>query len=71
MFNFIKWLGFKKPTASTTSHLTALDFQPNHRLYEQGASKRRIGLYLVRWLGWASISIAAPAVAIDCIPFTG
>jgi len=28
-------------------------------LFEQGASKRRIGLYLARWLGWASITAAA------------
>ncbi len=26
------------------------------QLYEQGVSKRRIGLYLARWIGWATIT---------------
>jgi len=33
------------------------------RLNEQGASKRRIGLYLARWLGWASLIIYAVSYA--------
>jgi len=36
------------------------------RLYEQGASKRRIGLYLARWLGWASfIPVNVPGTICD------
>jgi len=27
------------------------------RLYEQGASKRRIGQYLARWIGWATLCV--------------
>ncbi len=46
------------------------------RLYEQGASKRRVGLYLARWFGWASIVVvtAVPSVTLgactDAIAFT-
>ena len=39
------------------------------RLYEQGASKRRIGQYLVRWLGWAicgTASCGANATLAQC-----
>ena len=36
------------------------------RLGEQGASKRRIGLYLARWLGWATISLAPGLSAYTC-----
>ncbi len=32
------------------------------RLYEQGASKRRIGQYWRRWLGWAVLSISCSGV---------
>jgi len=35
-------------------------------LFEQSASKRRIGLYLARWLGWAVVASAAPALAGTC-----
>jgi len=37
-------------------------------LYEQGASKRRIRLYLARWLGWASLTAAAAGSANNCVP---
>ena len=33
-------------------------------LFEQGASKRRIGLYLARWLGWATLAAAAHCPAM-------
>ena len=36
------------------------------RLYEQGASKRRIGLYLARWLGWATMMAGANGFAVVC-----
>ena len=36
------------------------------RLNERGASKRRVGLYLARWLGWASITFCATATASLC-----
>ena len=36
------------------------------RLYEQGASKRRIGLYLARWLGWAACACVPLSHATLC-----
>jgi len=36
------------------------------RLNEQGASKRRIGLYLARWLGWAACACVPLSHANDC-----
>jgi len=36
------------------------------QLYEQGASKRRIGVYLARWLGWACLLGAQTAHATPC-----
>lgn len=35
-------------------------------LYEQGASKKRIGLYWIRWLCWA-MPLVAPAYALECV----
>ena len=39
-------------------------------LFEQGASKRRIGLYLARWLGWATLAGAHAAGATPCASFS-
>jgi len=45
------------------------------RLDEQGASKRRIGLYLARWLGWATGGVAlatcslSPSFAANCTAY--
>jgi len=36
------------------------------RLYEQGASKRRVGLYLARWLGWAFFGGTAAFLPSHC-----
>ena len=36
------------------------------RLYEQGASKRRVGLYLARWLGWAACACVPLSHALTC-----
>ena len=36
------------------------------RLDEQGASKRRIGLYLARWLGWAACACVPLAHGTPC-----
>ncbi len=36
------------------------------RLDEQGASKRRIGLYLARWLGWAACACVPLSHAAVC-----
>jgi hypothetical protein len=38
------------------------------RLYEQGASKRRFGRYLVWWIGWAGITCAGSAWGIGGTP---
>jgi len=35
-------------------------------LYEQDTSKRRIGLSLARWIGWACIAINGAVAAIPC-----
>jgi len=40
-------------------------------LFEQGASKRRIGLYLARWLGWATITGATWCGATPCANVSG
>jgi hypothetical protein len=55
------FLGFAiRPTGLTVSD-AALSRRDKKiaRLYEQGASKRRIGLYLARWLGWATLTPVA------------
>lgn len=52
------------PSASALSRL-----QKNTvRLYEQGATKKRIGLYWIRWLCWAAPVVACPSVvsAAEC-----
>ncbi len=36
------------------------------RLNEQSASKRRIGLYLARWLGWAAIAFSHSLSSTPC-----
>ncbi|HEW97949.1 MAG: hypothetical protein DRR16_16605 [Candidatus Parabeggiatoa sp. nov. 3] len=59
----VSFLGFSIcPTGLTVSD-AALSRRDNKiaQLYERGASKRRIGLYLARWLGWACI-VAPPHV---------
>ena len=53
------FLGFHCcPTGMTVSAaaLSRWD-QKIARLYEQGASKERVGAYLRRWIGWAGVGL--------------
>ncbi len=64
----VSFLGFSiRPTGLTVSD-AALSRRDNKiaQLYERGASKRRIGLYLARWLGWACIVAPLAAHALMC-----
>jgi hypothetical protein len=57
-------LGFaNRPTGLTVSG-TALSRRDTKlaQLYEQGASKKRIGLFLARWLGWGAGMLATSTV---------
>lgn len=77
--NGFDFLGFRiSPTTiqASTESVSRRDSKVV-RLYEQGASKKRIGQYLRRWLGWgimgcvsfAPVYAATPAPASEC--FTG
>ncbi|EDN72709.1 hypothetical protein BGS_0664 [Beggiatoa sp. SS] len=64
----VSFLGFSiRPTGLTVSDaaLSRRD-QKLAQLYSPRASNRRIGLYLARWIGWASIAIASVATASNC-----
>ncbi len=66
----VSFLGFSiRPTGLTVSD-AALSRRDNKiaQLYERGASKRRIGLYLARWLGWACIVVPLAAQCFTQCP---
>jgi RNA-directed DNA polymerase len=62
------FLGFHCcPTGMTVSDATlSRRDEKIARLYEQGASKRRVGLYLARWFGWVLGVVAHAAFAGAC-----
>lgn len=58
------FLGFRiTPTTSSQPSAASVSRRDNKvtRLYEQGASKQRVGLYLRRWLGWAVVGCVTGA----------
>ncbi|MCK5921490.1 MAG: group II intron reverse transcriptase domain-containing protein, partial [Methylococcales bacterium] len=60
------FLGFRVTPTSTHPSTQSVSRRDKKitQLYEQGASKRRIGLYLSRWLGWATLVACTTATAV-------